>query len=136
RAAGHPAASRRLKTGYSATGCYDWLRGNSDADDRLIAYEDVVAYLATGRQGMRPIATSTASFYLQDREALQPDLDRLSDTARAIQARYWLVAPDDYQLEHADTFLREATAELLDGAPVVFKSQDGSVLLYEIGAGL
>ncbi|HUG81433.1 MAG TPA: phospholipid carrier-dependent glycosyltransferase [Bryobacterales bacterium] len=115
---------------------YDWLRKNSEAGDRLIAYEDVVAYLSTGRQGMRPIAPSTASFYLQDREALQPDLDRLGDTARAIEARYWLASPDDYQLEHADTYLKEATAELLDDAPVAFKSHDGRVLVYEIRAAL
>jgi hypothetical protein len=134
-----PAGTREANAERAALGvqkqqAYDWLRDNSEAGDRLIAYEDVVAYLATGRQGMRPIAPSTASFYLQDREALQPDLDRLGDTARAIKARYWLVSPDDYQLEHADTFLREATAELLEGAPVVFKSQGGTVVLYEIGA--
>jgi hypothetical protein len=113
---------------------YDWLRENSDPQDRVIAYEDVVAYLATGRQGMRPITPSTASFYLQNREALQPDLDRLADTAQAIQARYWLAAPDDYQLEHADTFLREATDELLESAPIVFESQDSTVKLYEIAS--
>ena len=84
----------------------------------------------------RPIAPSTASFYLQSREALQPDLDRLADTAVAIGARYWLVAPDDYQLEHADTFLRDATSDLLRSAPVTYQTEDGAVRIHDLSAGL
>jgi len=111
---------------------YQWIRENTDAGDHLVAYEDVVLYFRTGRQALRPIAPSTASFYLQDLEVLQPDIDRLGDTARATHARYWLVSEDDYHLEHADTYLREATAELLLEAPVVFESPGGLVKLHDL----
>ena len=115
---------------------YRWIRENTQDRDHLVAYEDVLLYFATGRRALRPIAPSTASFYLQDLEALQPDIDRLGDTARATQARYWLVAEDDYHLEHADTYLREATEQLLEGAPVVFESPGGAVRVYEVGEHL
>lgn len=111
---------------------YRWVRENTKDDDHLVAYEDVVLYLRTGREALRPIAPSTASFYLQDLEALQPDIDRLGDTARAIHARYWLISEDDYHLEHADTYLREATDDLLAKAPVVFESPGGLVKVHDL----
>jgi len=111
---------------------YQWVRENTKAGDHLVAYEDVVLYFRTGRQVLRPIAPSTASFYLQDLEALQPDIERLGDTARATHARYGLVSEDDYHLEHADTHLREATEELLLEAPVVFESSSGHVKLHDL----
>ena len=85
---------------------------------------------------MRPIAPSTASFYLQDLDALQPDLDRLGDTAEAMGARYWLVSSDDYHLEHADTQLREATKDLLRETPVVFESPKRHVRVHDLAGSL
>jgi hypothetical protein len=127
------ASAERAALGEQKQQAYEWLRDNSEAGDRLIAYEDVVAYLATGRQGMRPITPSTASFYLQDREALQPDLDRLPGTSVVIRAHYWIISPDDYSLEHGEEFLVEATADSLDSVPVAFTSEDGRVLVYDLG---
>ena len=136
-----PAGKRRSSESRAAAAeqkqqAYDWIRKNSQPDDRLIAYEDAILFLETGRHGLRPIAPSTASFYLQSREALQADIDRLADTAIAIGARYWLVASDDYQLEHADTFLRDATSDLLRSAPITYQTEDGAVRIHDISAGL
>ncbi len=110
---------------------YDWIARETAPDHRFIAYEDGLLFLHTGRQAMRPIATSTAAFYRQDMAPLKHDLEHLGDTARAIGARYWLVAEDDYHLESASEFLREATSGRLRGLPIAFESGD-AVRIYDL----
>ncbi len=110
---------------------YDWIARETAPEHRLIAYEDGLLFLHTGRQAMRPIATSTAAFYRQDMAPLKHDLEHLGDTARAIGARYWLVAQDDYHLESASEFLREATSGQLRGLPIAFESGD-AVRIYDL----
>jgi hypothetical protein len=58
----------------------------------------------------------------------------LADTAQAIEARYWLVSPDDYHLESADDFLRKATAGLLERCPVRFATSPQGVRIYEVSS--
>ena len=112
---------------------YDWIARQTAPDHRFIAYEDGVLFLHTGRQAMRPIATSTAAFYQQDMAPLEHDLEHLGDTAVAIGARYWLVAEDDYHLESAGEFLREATSDRLKGLPIAFESGN-AVRVYDLSA--
>ena len=111
---------------------YQWIRSHSARTDRLIAYEDAVLFLYTGRQALRPLAFSTAAFYRQDKGILDRDLDRLTDTARAISARYWMVAPDDFRLESGEDMIVDHMNRLLASYPLAFASQDGSVKIYDI----
>lgn len=111
---------------------YRWIRENTSRDDRFIAYEDVNLYLHTGRQALRPLATSTASFFRQNRAILDRELEHLADAARVVGARYWLVAPDDFHLESGEEFIQKATAGLLDGSQAVFTTQGGNVKIYDV----
>ena len=113
---------------------YRWIREHTARDDRFIAYEDVNLYLHTGRQALRPLAVSTASFYRQNKTILDRELEHLADTARVVRARYWLVAPDDFHLESGDEFLQKATSGLLDQARAVFATEGGRVRIYDISA--
>ena len=98
-----------------------------------MAYEDVLLFLHTGRQAIRPISPSTAAFYLQDKEPLERDLAGISDTAIGTGARYWLHAEDDYHLNTAEDFLMEATRSLLAAKRLVFQSGD-VVRIYDISS--
>ena len=111
---------------------YQWIRSHTARTDRVIAYEDAVLFLYTGRQAFRPIAFSTAAFYRQDKGILDRDLDRLTDTARAISARYWMVAPDDFRLDGGEEMILDHMNRLLASYPVAFASEDGSVKIYDI----
>jgi hypothetical protein len=111
---------------------YAWIRQNTAPGERFIAYEDVVLHLYTGRQAMRPLALSTAAFYGQDQAVLDRDLERIEDTAKAIQARYWLVAADDYQLESAQDWITRKTAQVLEQQQTVFQSDNGRVRIYQL----
>jgi hypothetical protein len=111
---------------------YRWIRRNTNENDRFIANEDASLYLFTGRQALRPMAFSTASFYLQSEETLERDLERLTDAACEIGARYWLATPEDYHLESAQEFIHKRAEEVLAGRPAVFVSSGGGVRLYDI----
>jgi hypothetical protein len=113
---------------------YEWVRNHTAPNDRFVAYEDANLFLFAGRQGLRPLALSTASFFRQQRVIFDQELTRLADTARAIEARYWLVSPDDYHLESADDFLRKATAGLLERCPVSFATSPQGVRIYEVSS--
>jgi hypothetical protein len=129
------AAERAEREGLQADKqqAYQWIRQHSGRGDRFIASEDASLYLFTGRQALRPMAFSTAAFYLQSQQALDRDLERMSDAAAAIGARYWLAAADDYHLESAEEFIQKRAAELLEGRPAVFVSSTGNVRIYDIG---
>jgi hypothetical protein len=82
--------------------CYDWIRRNTDSNDRVVAYEDAVAYLYTGRQTVRPTIFTTDEFYEPQR--LSQEVSHFVDVAQAIQARYWLLAADDFNREWPAAF--------------------------------
>ncbi|MEX2303710.1 MAG: hypothetical protein WD733_22395 [Bryobacterales bacterium] len=128
-------AAKRTELGQMQTEkqqAYEWIRQNTAAADRFIADEDASLYLYTGRQALRPMAFSTAAFYLQSEAALDQDLARLTDSACGIGARYWLSAADDYHLESAQEFIQKRTAEVLAGRPAVYVSPGGGVRIYDI----
>lgn len=114
---------------------YDWL-ARSSGSGPVISYEDALLYLYTGTQGMRPFICSTEPFFKQDEDAMKRDIARLGDTAAALNARYWIVTDDDFQLDYAGPQLETATAELLSSRPVVFESANGAVRIHAMDAAL
>jgi hypothetical protein len=108
---------------------YDWLAHSSEAGP-VISYEDALLYLYTGAQGIRPFIASTEPFFKQDEDAMKRDIARLGDTAAALNARYWVVSDDDFELDYAGAQLETATAELLRTWPVVFESANGTVRIH------
>jgi hypothetical protein len=113
---------------------YAWIRQNTAPADRFIASEDASLYLFTGRQALRPMAFSTAAFYLRSKELLSRDLDQMTDTACQIRARYWLAASDDYHLESAQKWIQKRSREVLERRDAVFVSRGGDVRIYDIAA--
>ena len=77
---------------------YEWIRSNTNRDDRFIAWEDAKLYLETNRAAIRAVSARTSYFYNQDMSILNGDLDRPHETAEGIGASHWLVTPDDYSL--------------------------------------
>ncbi len=113
---------------------YAWIEQHAAPSDRFIADEDASLYLHTGRQGLRPMAFSTAAFYRQDQRLLDQDLARMSDTARGLRARYWLVASDDYHLESAEEWIRARTEQLLEPLVPAYSGPDGEIKIYDISS--
>lgn len=115
-------------------GAYHWIRQHASPDARIIAYQDGLAYLYTGRQSIRPIASLTQAFYMQDSRYAENDAAHLADVARHVSASYWLISPDDFALESpSDSRLLPAREkELLAGARTVYRSSEGGVVLYDV----
>jgi len=109
---------------------YEWIRRNTPAEARAVAYEDASLYLHTGRRAMRPMAFSTEAFYKKDEKLLGRELARLTDVASHIGARYWLMADDDFQLETGESLIHKRVAELKSRLPLLFRSSGGRVAVY------
>jgi len=125
-------AERRAALAGEKAELHDWIRRETGPEVRFIAYEDASLYLYTGRQSMRPIAFSTEAFYKRDEKVLERDLDRITDVARHIGARYWVAAADDFHLETGRPLIDRRIAELKSRMPVVFESSGGRVKLYDL----
>jgi hypothetical protein len=125
-------AARRASLSIEKLEIYNWIRSNTAPSARFIAYEDVSLYLYTARLAVRPIAFSTQAFYTKDQAILQRDLDHLLDTPRAIGARYWVASADDFDLETGLPFIQKRVKELEESLPLVFRSRNGKVRLYDL----
>ncbi|MBI3695023.1 MAG: hypothetical protein HY238_09330, partial [Acidobacteria bacterium] len=111
---------------------YDWIRRNTDPEDRFVAYEDVNLYLFTGRQALRPIAFTAGALYPQNHKLLESELDHLTDVARHIGARYWVVTPDDFPVQNGREAILNRIARLQAALPVVFRSCHNRVQVVEL----
>jgi hypothetical protein len=113
---------------------YQWVRWNTDPAARIVAYRDTSLYLYTGRTAVSPICFSTEYAYTGEMSVLERDLAHITDTAVAVNARYWLLSEDDFQLEleSAQPLIKERVARLMSAMPEVYHSSGGRVRLYDI----
>jgi 4-amino-4-deoxy-L-arabinose transferase-like glycosyltransferase len=113
---------------------YSWLRSNTVADSKIIAYEDVSLFLFSNRQALRPLTFSPAALY--DPSLLENDISCLSSGARAIRANYWVMSDDDFSIEWTDAtsagLARES--QLGNSLPELFRSSSGRVRIYGLKA--
>jgi len=112
---------------------YRWLASNSAANDNLIAWEDGLAYLYTGRACMRPIVFTTAELY--DNLRIVPAMGHITDVAQAIGARYWIFSDDDFEAEFPEgtAAARNELRYLETRLPLKFQSADGRVRVRSTG---
>jgi hypothetical protein len=112
---------------------YEWVRNHTLPDVPIVAYEDGLLYLYTGRPSLRPLAFSSEGFFMLDPSRVERDLDHLTDVARHLRARYWLMSDDDYALEaQTPRKLWEPRVKRLQAAlPAVFRSQGGRVQIHD-----
>jgi len=113
---------------------YDWIKANTDSDEVIIAYEDAVLYLETARKSMRPINLTTRCGYFPNNGFIETELARISDTARYVEAEYWLQTDFDYSAENAATSgqLRTATDRALSEHVEVFRSSSGGAKIFAL----
>jgi hypothetical protein len=114
-------------------GAYAWLRQHAAPKARIIAHEDGRTYLYTGRPSVTPIAILTEASYLHDSSYAEHDAAKLADVAHHVGASYWITTPDVFLLETAANraLLLAEERKLLAAAPVVYRSPDGRVVLYD-----
>jgi hypothetical protein len=127
-------AERNSKLLAARRGAYDWIQRHTPPDARFIAYDDGLLYLYAGRQAIRPIDCMPQVYYLHDDRYAERDAARLADVALHVRASYWLASADDYVMESPVDFrlLHAREKVLLADSQVVYRSPDGSVVLYDI----
>ncbi len=115
---------------------YQWIRQNTDSSTRLVAYEDIILYLFTGRQTVPPVVFSTEGFFTGDERVWERDLTNFTDTARYVGARFWLFAADDFQREAGWTLMRpklnQRIEQLKSVLPIVFRTRENHVQIYDL----
>jgi len=111
---------------------YTWLRENTQADARVLAYEDASGFLYSDRKTIRPSVFSPAGYYRP--EILKSEISCLVSSAAAIDANYWIVADDDFSIEwepaHSDAIAKER--EMEGSLPASFRSTRGRVRIYKL----
>lgn len=110
---------------------YQWVREHSAPGDHIIAYEDPLLYLYTGREAVRPATISPAFVYLGTQESLRNDSAHLADTVRSIGARFWLTTDGDFSMEGNTRVIHDRMAEIKKALPLVFHSSDNTVQIYD-----
>lgn len=132
--AGLAASNEEMLAG--ERGAYDWVRQHAAPGASIIAYEDGLLYLYTGHPSILPIMAHTQDFYLGDRSFAEYDAARLADVASHVGADYWLTTTIDYGLtdELAQNILLKRQHQLLASAPVVYRSEDSEVKVYDVRA--
>lgn len=109
---------------------YSWIAANTPPDARIVSYEDVLLYLHTGRQGMRPLQLTGAPSYAPDRYPVAGETAGMGDTARAIEADFWLVSEGDWSAEEAAMVeaLKAAAERAVEACPVAAEFEPGVVI--------
>jgi hypothetical protein len=100
----------------------------------VIAYEDGLLFLHTGRPSVVQIACLPQSFYENDRRFAEHDAAHLPDVARHIGAAYWLTTIRDFSLNGDMDYaiLQRRQELLLASAPLVYHSADGAVKIFDV----
>jgi hypothetical protein len=113
---------------------FRWIDDHTAPQAVFVAYNDVLLYLYTGRQAIRPIDCSTAGYYNNDPSVPLRDAAHLGDVARYVHANYWVVSTSDFDVELGDDrpILLRRENEMLSALPVVFKSDSGHIRIYDL----
>lgn len=86
---------------------YRWIEAHTPPDAAVLAYQDAVLYLYTGRKACR-LVLSPALVYGGDRQALEQFFSHAADFAREQRLSYAVIAPEDLSAELPDRERRTA----------------------------
>jgi hypothetical protein len=129
------AANAQARTLEQKREAYAWIREHTPADAKIVAYEDILLFLYSGRQALRPIALLPASAYAKipgsDSPDLSKDLAEMCDAPRDAGATYWLAADDDFSLDAEPGKTLGRQEEIVGVLPMMFRSSDGFARLYD-----
>jgi hypothetical protein len=128
-------AAAQQKTLEQKREAYSWIREHTPADAKIVAYDDLLLFLYTQRQALRPIAILPTAAYSKTVRSGAPnfddDLAHLSDAPRVAGATYWLVTGDDFSLEAEQKKIAARENGIAAAFPVVFRSSGGFAKLYD-----
>ena len=113
---------------------YDWITRNTPTSARVLAYEDGLVYLYTGRQAIRPVVITTDCYYQPERPKCASDFSEMGSWAAYVGARYWLTDTDDLDFEGERRFrpeVRQHIADLKSRMHPVFVSRGANVVVYD-----
>jgi hypothetical protein len=110
---------------------YKWIREHTAPRDRLVAYEDPLLYLYTGREAARPATISPSFVYLGTEDGLRNDAAHIADTARSIGARFWMSTDSDFSMEGNTAVIANRMAEIRKALPLLFHSTGNTVRIYD-----
>jgi hypothetical protein len=114
---------------------YSWIREHTPAGAKIVAYDDVLLFLYTGRQALRPIVLLPSVAYSKipgsDSPDLAGDLAHLCDAPRDAGATYWMATGDDFSLDAEPEKTASRQNEVVGVLPLVFRSSGGFARLYD-----
>jgi hypothetical protein len=127
-------SARRAELSEEKQEAYAWLRDNTPLNSRTLAYEDASLFLYSGRQALRPVIFAPAG--AREPWRLETDLGCIACSAKAVAAKYWLVAPDDFgfEWEPAKSRARSRAEDVVRHLPQAFKSRKGNVRVYDVSS--
>ena len=121
------ASTSRARAMEERKQAYEWIREHTGPDIRIAAYDDVILYLYTGRQGLRPIAFLPTAEFMDDKRILSRDLAHIAEAARHVGARFWLTSSDDFDNEAYKELIDARMTQIKAVLPVVFRSREDTV---------
>lgn len=111
---------------------YEWVRQNTEASTKIVAFEDVMLYLYTGRQTIRPIAFLPSCCVTNQISILQSDLSHITDVPRHVHAGFWLMSDDYFDAEGSIPLIHAKMIEMKSMLPLAFRSREGHVQIYDL----
>jgi hypothetical protein len=131
------AANSQTKTLQERREVYSWIRDHTPVSAKIVAYDDILLFLYSRRQALRPIVLLPAAAYSRrpgsDSPDLSGDLAHLCDAPREADATYWLVTQDDFFLDAEPEKTTSRVNEIIAVLPLVFRSSSGFARLYDSG---
>jgi hypothetical protein len=129
------AEEAQTKTLQQKKEVYSWIRDHTPASAKIVAYDDVLLFLYSRRQALRPIAILPTAAYSKGVGSIFPDLAQdlahMSDAPRHAGATYWLVTEDDFSLEAEREKITTRQNEIAAALPIVFRSSEGFATLHD-----
>jgi hypothetical protein len=125
------AEGAQAKTLQQKREVYSWVREHTPASAKIVAYDDVLLFLYSRRQALRPMAILPAAAYSKGAGSLAKDLAQMTDAPRQAGATYWLVTEDDFSLEAEREKIATRQGEITAVLPMVFRSSQGFATLYD-----
>lgn len=113
---------------------YDWISRNTPISARVLAYEDGLVYLYTGRQAVRPVVITTDCYYQPERQKCASDFSEMGSWTAYVGAKYWLFDSDDLEFEGDRQFrpeVQQHIANLKTHMRPAFVSRNSNVIVYD-----
>ena len=125
-------SAQRARVSREEQELHTWIRDHTEESARFISCDDGHLYLRTRRQAIYPIIFSQEVAYANDSDARDRDLAHVLDTARHVEARYWVSSSRDFNWLSGGDAVRAKIEEVLTGQPLLFESSAGTFRVHDL----